>query len=67
MKSFVIRCATPDCDWGHKMQDLGEDQLQLCYSEFQKHCMQRHDLHEWDTTPHVHLDLENWLLTLVKT
>ncbi len=30
------------------------------------HCMQRHDLQEWDTTPHVHLDLENWLLTLIK-
>jgi hypothetical protein len=29
--------------------------------------MQRHDLQEWDTTPHVHLDLENWLLTLVKS
>jgi len=24
--SFVIRCGTPDCDWGEKMCDLGEDQ-----------------------------------------
>jgi hypothetical protein len=30
-------------------------------------CIQRHDLQEWDTTPHVHLDLERWLLTLIKT
>jgi hypothetical protein len=64
--SFVIRCGTPDCDWGKKMCDLGEDQLRLCYSEFRKHCVQRHDLQEWDSTPHVHLDLENWLLTLIK-
>ena len=27
--SFVIRCGTPDCDWGKKMCDLGEDQLRL--------------------------------------
>ena len=30
MKPFVIRCGTPDCDWGHKMHDMSEDQLQLC-------------------------------------
>jgi hypothetical protein len=65
--SFVIRCGTPDCDWGKKMCDLGEVQLRLCYSEFRKHCIQRHDLQEWDTTPHVHLDLEHWMLTLIKT
>jgi len=23
------------------------------------------DLQEWDTAPHVHLDLENWMLTLI--
>ena len=32
-----------------------------------KHRMQRRDLQEWDTTPHVHLDLEHWMLTLTKT
>jgi hypothetical protein len=63
--SFVIRCGTPDCDWGHEMHDMGEDRLRLCYSEFRKHCIQRHDLQEWDTTPQVHLDLENWLQTLI--
>jgi len=36
--SFVFRCGTPDCDWGKKMCDLGEEQLRLCYSEFRKHC-----------------------------
>jgi hypothetical protein len=24
-------------------------------------------IQEWDTTPHVYLDLEHWLLTLLKT
>jgi len=27
----VIRCGTPDCDWGKKMPDLTEEQLDLCY------------------------------------
>ena len=49
------------------MHDLGQDQLRLCYSEFRKHRIQRHDLQEWDTTSQVHWDLENWLLTLIKT
>jgi hypothetical protein len=65
--SFTIRCGTPDCDWGKKICDLGEEQLRLCYSEFRKHCIQRHDLQEWDMTSQVHLDLEHWLLTLIKT
>jgi hypothetical protein len=49
------------------MHDMGEDQLQLCYAEFRKHCIQKYDLPEWDTTPHVHLDLEHWLLALINT
>jgi hypothetical protein len=66
MKSFAIRCGTPDCDWGKKMCDLGEEQFRPCYSEFRKHCVQRHDLQEWDATSQMHLDLENWLLTIIK-
>jgi hypothetical protein len=49
------------------MYDMGEDQLGLCYAEFRKHCIQRHDLQEWDMASHMHFDLENWLLTLIKT
>jgi hypothetical protein len=63
----VIRSGTPDCDWGHKVSDLDEDQLDLCYSEFRKHCIQRHELEEWDTTSYMRLDLEHWMLTLIKT
>jgi hypothetical protein len=47
--SFVIRCGTPDCDWGHRVSDLGQEQLKLCYSEFRKHCMQTHDLQVGNT------------------
>ncbi len=41
-------------------------QLRLCYSESRKHCIQRHDLQEWDTTSQMHLDLD-LMLTLIKT
>jgi hypothetical protein len=68
LKPFTIRCGASDCDWGHKMHDLlGEDQLRICYSEFRKQYIQRHSLREADTTSHVRLDLENWLLTLIKS
>ena len=66
-KTLVIRCGTPDCDWGHKVSDLSDEQPKLCYSEFRKHCMQRHGLQEWDTTAQVKLDLEHWTLTLIRT
>jgi hypothetical protein len=66
--SLVIRCGTPDCDWGHRVSDVVDnEQLQLCCSEFRKHCIQRHDLQEWEIpTSHMHFDLEHWLLTLIK-
>jgi hypothetical protein len=48
MASLIIRCGTADCDLGHRVSDLGEGQLNLCRSEFRKHCIQRHKLEEWD-------------------
>lgn len=63
---LVIRCGTPDCDWGKMMPDLSAEQVALCYSEFRKHCIQRHGLHEWDTDAQMHLNLEQWTLTLLK-
>jgi hypothetical protein len=67
--TFIIRCGTPDCDWGHRVSDLGDqEQLQLCYAEFRKHFMQRRSLREWQIpTSHMHLDLEHWTLTLIKS
>jgi len=50
----------PDCDWGYRVSELSDEQLKLCYSGFRKHCIQRHDLQEWDTTSHIYLDLEEW-------
>jgi len=47
------------------VQDLGEEQLNLCYAEFRKHCIQRHDLQGWDVTSYMHLDLEHWILTFI--
>ena len=29
--------------------------------------MQRHELQEWDSDSQVRLDLEKWMLTLIKT
>jgi hypothetical protein len=66
VKTLVIHCGTPDCDWGHRVSEVSDEQLTLCYSEFRKHCMQRHGLQEWDTISHMHLDLEHWMLTLIK-
>ena len=48
------------------MPDLSEEQLGLCYSEFRKHCIQMHDLEEWDTNAHMRLDLVHWTLMLLQ-
>lgn len=67
LEAFIIRCGTPDCEWGRRVSDLmTEKELKLCYSEFRKHCIQRHGLQEWDAAE-ADLDLEHWLLTLMKT
>jgi len=63
---FAIRFGTPDCDWGKKMSDLSADQLDLCYAKFRKHCIQAHGLEESVTEARMHLDLEHWMLTLIK-
>ena len=60
------RIAFPDSCSFHTRVKLSDEQLKLCYSEFRKHCIQRHDLQEWDTTSHICLDLEKWILKLIK-
>ena len=65
--SFVIRCGTPDCEWGFSMPDLGELAVEACYSGFRKHCVQVHGLKEDDPADsQVFLDLGKWTLTLLK-
>jgi len=63
---FVIRCGTPDCEWGFPMPDLGELALESCYSAFRKHCVEIHGLTDDDEEAHMFLDLEKWTLTLLK-
>ena len=64
---FVIRCGTPDCEWRNKMPDMSEEQLDLCYSEFRKHCIKFHGLEEWETDAYTQLNLEHWTLMLLRT
>jgi len=42
---------------GHRVPNLGEEQLNLCYSEL---------LQEWKTDAHMRLDLEQWTLELIR-
>jgi hypothetical protein len=65
--NFVIRCRTPDCDWGFSTPDLGEIALNWCYSAFRKHCMEIHRLSQDNLEDAwVHFDIEHWILTLLK-
>jgi hypothetical protein len=65
-KHFVIRCGTPDCEWGIPMPDLGELALKCCCSAFRKHCLETHGLDDSDCGVYAFLDLEKWTLTLMK-
>jgi hypothetical protein len=64
---FVIRCGTPDCEWGFPMPELCELALESCYSAFRKHCVEIHGLRQDNVADSsMHLDLEKWTLTLLK-
>jgi hypothetical protein len=41
-----ICCGTPDCDWGFHLPDTSEANMNKCYAEFRKHCIERHGLDE---------------------
>jgi hypothetical protein len=40
--SLVIRCGSPDCNWGFPMRDLEELAFKTCYSSFRQHCAEVH-------------------------
>jgi len=42
--AFVIRCATPHCEWGFPMPDMGEEAFDACYSASRKHWTEVHGL-----------------------
>jgi hypothetical protein len=48
------------------MPDLSELAFEGCYSAFWKHCTEVHGLNRDEIDAHMFLDLENWLLTLLK-
>jgi hypothetical protein len=65
--NIVIRCGTPDCDWGFSTPDLGELALYCCYCAFRKHCMEIPGLSQDNAEDAwVHFDIEHWILTLLK-
>jgi hypothetical protein len=64
---LVIRCGTPDCDWGFQMWDTGELAFEACYAQFRIHCCEIHGLvEERAAEALMRLDLKKWTLTLLK-
>jgi hypothetical protein len=64
---LVIRCGTPDGEWGFPMPDLGELAIEACYSSFRKHCVKVNGLQKDGLQDsQMFLDLEKWTLTLLK-
>jgi hypothetical protein len=67
-QSFVIRCASPDCDWGHPMPcDLLDWEIHMnkCENAFLRHCVERHPLGEHYSRLWIRLDLVEWTIELV--
>jgi len=61
----IIRCGTPDCDWGFCLPDLAAWRVEKCYEKFREHCVKTHGLLETDNAQ-MHLDLKVGTLTLWK-
>lgn len=66
---FIIRCATPDCDWGYPMPSSSDPDWQIyfekCKRSFREHCIERHGL-DRNEPAHVWLDIEHWMMELTK-
>ena len=58
----IVRCGTPDCDWGTPLPSFNEDQLS---KEFRQHCIERHGLNPEDTERVCWFDLQALTLTIV--
>ena len=41
---LIIRCGTPDCEWGLPMPDFGEMAFEVCYYSFREHCVVVHGI-----------------------
>ena len=66
MSAYIIRCGTPDCDWGFPIVDSWNT-AEKCYEEFRKHCVKRHALQENDTDAQMWVNLKEGTLTLWKS
>jgi len=66
----VMRCGTPDCDWGWPMADLAPWPVEKCYSAFRDHCIETHGLDESDRGRHafgpaaLDFDADSFVLTI---
>jgi hypothetical protein len=61
--SFIIRCGTPDCEWGFPMPDPGEVAFKCCYSEFRKHRTEVHGVNQDNASDCLmRLDLDSYAL-----
>jgi hypothetical protein len=65
MKGIVIRCGTPDCDWGYRVPDLIDPWITKCYAAFREHCIEWHQLDPDDTERFMQFDLVEFILALV--
>jgi len=61
----IIRCGTPDCDWGFPLPDLAPWRVETCYEEFGRHCVERHGLLETDNAQ-KYFDLKVGTLSLLR-
>jgi hypothetical protein len=66
VRTPIIRCGTPDCDWDFPLPDLASWRVEKCYDEFGQHCIERHGLRESDTDAQMYFDLKGGTLTLWK-
>jgi hypothetical protein len=65
IRTTIIRCGTPDCDWGFPVVNPWNT-AETCYEKFREHCVERHGLLETDINAQMYLNLKEGTLTLWK-
>jgi hypothetical protein len=62
---MLVRCGTPDCDWGLGLANTDSSEMERCRREFRKQCVESHNLDSEDTERNVWLDMAAWTMTLL--
>jgi hypothetical protein len=62
----IIRCGTPDCDWGFRLPDMSAWRIERCYAKCREHCIERHALRKNDTDAQMFFDLKEGRLIFFK-